>query len=266
MSDFNLPNEIWCKIFSYLPLASKKNATATCRLWFRLIREDPKLSGYIVISWCNMETALEGLHWNWSNWPALKMLELNKVLLLELGANSRYCIQNIIEKLSLKDYCPPSLEEVLFYVDLTPEIHTDGQSLLMYQPHTDQIFGFDENLDSTKKWNEYELNMNALKRIKRLKTMSYRAGGTTGTVGQLPPRGTLGARIVAGLEAALSNDLLLLNDSPYFQCFRRICVVFPPDMQYTKLEAFLDFALSEDQFAQFLLDQRNKLSLFGLEF
>ena len=274
MSDFNLPNEIWCKIFSYLPLAPKKNATATCKLWFRLIREDPKLSGYIVISWCNMETALERLQWNWSNWPALKTLELNKVLLLELGANPRHCIQNIIETLSLKDYCPPSLEEVLFYVDLTPEIQTDGQSLLLYQPHTDQIFGFDENLDSTKKWNEYELNMNALIRLKRLKSMMNRPFNrlfnrtvrNARAMGLLPPDGNLGARIVAGLEAALSNDLLLLNESPYFQCFRRICVAFPWDMQYTELEEFLNFALSEDQFAQFLLDQGNKLSVFGFEF
>ena len=173
-------------------------------------------------------------------------------------------------------YCPPSLEEVLFYVDLTPEIPTDGQSLLMYQPHTDQIFGFDENLDSTKKWNDYESNMNALKRLKRLKFMMNqpfnwlfnRAVRAAGTVGQLPPGGTLGSRIVAGLEAALSNDLLLLNESPYFQCFRRICVAFafPWDMQYTELEEFLNFALSEDQFAQFLLDQGTKLSVFGFEF
>ena len=68
MVDFNLPNEIWCMIFSYLPLEHKKNATATCKLWFRLIREDPKLSGYILISWNNMETALDTLQWNWSNW------------------------------------------------------------------------------------------------------------------------------------------------------------------------------------------------------
>ena len=51
-----------------------------------------------------------------------------------------------------------------------------------------------------------------------------------------------------------------------FETFRRICIVFPFDMQYTELEEFLDFALSEDQFAQFLLDQSNKLSVFGLEF
>ena len=29
MADFYLPNEIWREIFSYLPLAPKKNATAT---------------------------------------------------------------------------------------------------------------------------------------------------------------------------------------------------------------------------------------------
>ena len=49
MPAFDLPNEIWCKIFSYLPFQPKKNATATCKLWFRLIREDPKISRYILI-------------------------------------------------------------------------------------------------------------------------------------------------------------------------------------------------------------------------
>ena len=176
MADFNLPNEIWCKIFSYLPLEPKKNATVTCKLWFSLIRQDPKLSGHIVISLHNMETALETLHWHWSNWPALKTLELTE---LELVEESRESIQNVIEKLSLKDHCPPCLEEVLFYVDLTPEIPTDGQSLLMYHPHTDQIFGFDENLDSIQKWNKYELNMKAL--IK-LKSMIYNARRTTGAL------------------------------------------------------------------------------------
>ena len=115
MADFNLPNEIWCKIFTYLPLEPKKNATATCKLWFSLIRQDPKLSGHIVISLHNMETALETSHWNWSNWPTLKKLELTK---LELVKESRESFQNVIEELSLKDNCPTSLEEVLFCVNL----------------------------------------------------------------------------------------------------------------------------------------------------
>ena len=43
----NLPEEMWCLIFSYLPIESKKKATATCQLWFKIIRSDPKLSGLI---------------------------------------------------------------------------------------------------------------------------------------------------------------------------------------------------------------------------
>ena len=175
MADFNLPNEIWCKIFSYLPLEPKKNATATCKLWSSLIRQDPKLSGHILISLHNMETAIEALHWNWSNWPALKTLELTK---LELVEESRESIQNVIEKLSLKDNCPASLEEVLFDVDLAhcslledktiqlKLLLANGQSPLKYKTYTDQIFGLGQELDSIQKWNEYELNMKALKSLK----------------------------------------------------------------------------------------------------
>ena len=159
MPDFNLPNEIWCKIFSYLPLKSKKNATATCKLWSRLIREDPNLSGHILISWYVLWTPLETLQWNWSNWPALKTLELYKFELVD----SREAIQKIIKDLSLRE-CPPSVEKVLFNVDLTP-IQTNGMSLLKYQPNTDQIFGLGQELISIQKWNEYESNMQTLEKI-----------------------------------------------------------------------------------------------------
>ena len=163
MANYNLPNEVWCKIFSYLPLAPKKNATATCKLWFRFIREDPKLSGYILISWNNMETALETLQWNWSNWPALKTLELNK---LELSENSREAIQNVIQKLSMKD-CPSSLEAVLFNFQLTP-IQKYDQTILQYLPYTHQIFGLGQELDSIEKWQEYESSMKLLKKLKSM--------------------------------------------------------------------------------------------------
>ena len=156
MANFNLPNEIWCKIFSYLPLEPKKNATATCKLWLRLIREDQKLSGYILISWYNMEEALEKLQWNWNNWPALKTLELKSYPLLFVE-DSREAVQNAIEKLSLKN-CPASLEEVLFDVDLTPK-QTFGRLLLKYQRNTDQIFGLGQKLDSLQKWEDYESNI-----------------------------------------------------------------------------------------------------------
>ena len=162
MADFNLPNEIWCKIFSYLPLTPKKNATATCKLWWRLIREDQKLSASISISWYEI-FALEKLRWNWNNWPALKTLELNKFRYLNIE-DSQEAIQNVIEKLSLKD-CPPSLEEVLFNFELTP-LQKYDQKILQYLPHTDQIFGLGKELDSIQKWNEYERSMKVLKKLK----------------------------------------------------------------------------------------------------
>ena len=163
MAWFYLPNEIWCEIFSYLTLAPKKNATATCKLWWSLIRENQKLSGYILISWSNMEEALEKFQWNWNNWPALKTLELKK---LELSENSRKTIKNVIEKLSMKD-CSPSLEAVLFDVDLT-QIQTDGQSLLKYQTFANQFFGLGKKLDSNQKWQEYESSLKLLKKLKAM--------------------------------------------------------------------------------------------------
>ena len=200
MADFNLPNEIWCKIFSYLPLAPKKNATATCKLWLRLIREDRKLSGYIVISWYNMEKALEKLQWNWNNWPALKTLELKFHYLLFVE-DAKQAVQNAIEKLSLKN-CPASLEQALFDVDLTPK-QTYGRLLLKYQCDTDQIFGLGQKLDSLQKWNNYESNIKALKRVKSMRNPLVRQ------------------HIMAELEA--TNNVLLFIASPNFQSFRHLC-------------------------------------------
>ena len=200
MPAFDLPNEIWCKIFSYLPFEPKKNATATCKLWFRLIREDPKISGYILISCYNMEQALNTFEWDWSNWPALKTLEL---INLEPVEDSRESIQNVVGKLSLKVQCPPSVEAVLFYVDLTP-MQTNGQSILKYELKTNEIIGLGQKLDSIQKWNEYESNMQALKKIHEMEYMRHMAGV------RRPggPYKTMLAKLEATPEP--SNDLLLL--------------------------------------------------------
>ena len=249
MADFNLPNEIWCQIFSYLPLESRKNATATRKLWYRLIREDPKFSGHILISWRNMNTALDTLQWNWSNWPALKTLELNK---LELVEDLRVYIQNLIEKLSLKDNCPASLKEILFDVYLTP-IQKNGQLPLKYQPHTDQIFGLGQELFSIEKWNEYESNMKALTRLESLREPAVWRW-------PVPPPAVvvdLGQYILAHLAPDLSNDFISLIASPDFLTFRHLCdeyiILGPyphpqhidpnsevPLVQYMELDEFLD--------------------------
>ena len=47
----NLNDEEWLKIFSYLEdKEDKKSALMTCRRWFTLIRNDPKLSGYVMVN------------------------------------------------------------------------------------------------------------------------------------------------------------------------------------------------------------------------
>ena len=110
--------------------------------------------------------------------------------------DSREAIQKIIKTLSLRE-CPPNIEKVLFNVDLT-SIQTNGMSLLKYQPNTDKIFGLGQELDSIQKWNVYESNMKALK---KLQSMGY-AGSEE-----------LLERILEKLEATSvppSNDLLLL--------------------------------------------------------
>ena len=245
MADFNLPNEIWCQIFSYLPLEPKKNATATCKLWYRLIREDPKLSGHILISRHNMETALDTLQWNWSNWPALKTLELNK---LEIVEDLRESIQNVIEKLSLKDHCPSSLEEVLFDDYITP-LQINGQTTLKYQPHNDQIFGLGQELFSIQKWDEYESNRKALTWLESLREPAVWYWPTP------PPTAMvqLGQQILAELAPGPLNDPLLLLASPAFLTFRRLGGEYimlqphphpqprdPEVVEYIDLDEFLD--------------------------
>ena len=66
----NLPQEVWCIIYSYLPKESRKNATNTCKLWFEIIRGDSRFSGNITIPWIELQNS----SFDWDNWPSLKTL------------------------------------------------------------------------------------------------------------------------------------------------------------------------------------------------
>ena len=68
----NLPKEVWCIIFSYLPKDSRKNATSTCRFWFEIIRGDSRFSGNISISWIELQNS----SFDWDNWPSLKTINI----------------------------------------------------------------------------------------------------------------------------------------------------------------------------------------------
>ena len=216
MIGFNLPNEIWCMIFSYLPFKSKKNATATCKLWFGHIRENQKFSGNILISWHNMEKAIDKLQWNWNNWPALKTLELKSHPLTVIG-DSRETIQKAIKKMSLTD-CPASLEEVLFDVDLTTLKTFDwSRSLLKYQRYTDQVFGLGQKLDSMEKWKEYELNIKALKILNSM-PMGERFVSSRNNLE------LFAADVLAQMDdISTLNDLLLMIASKNFLILCEIC-------------------------------------------
>ena len=53
--DCNLPNEIWCEIFSCLDKKSLKNVTATCKLWFGIIRGNEKFSGHVKMKFIDLK-------------------------------------------------------------------------------------------------------------------------------------------------------------------------------------------------------------------
>ena len=100
----NLPAEIWCFIFSYLPTESKKKATAICKLWFEIIRSDPKLSGHISVSL----NGIQNENWTWENWPSLKTLEISDS---DMSLTSSKTAMDSMKKLNFRN-CP-NLDKVI---------------------------------------------------------------------------------------------------------------------------------------------------------
>jgi len=73
-----LPREILCIIFSNLDKKSVKSATATCKLWFELIRNDSNLSSYIclkVIKPQQFDQRIQDLETSVAKWPVLKSIK-----------------------------------------------------------------------------------------------------------------------------------------------------------------------------------------------
>ena len=76
----NLPNEIWCDIFSYLDKKSLKNVTTTCKLWFGIIRGNDKFSRHINMKFTDlkdMATKITDSEWLRERWPSMKVLEVS---------------------------------------------------------------------------------------------------------------------------------------------------------------------------------------------
>ena len=78
--DCNLPNEIWCEIFSYLDQKSLKNVTATCKLWFGRIRGNEKFSGHVKMKFTDLKDLSKTVtdsEWLRKRWPSMRVLEIS---------------------------------------------------------------------------------------------------------------------------------------------------------------------------------------------
>ena len=73
-----LPREILCIIFSYLDKKSVQSATATCKLWFELIRNDSNLSSHVcfkAIKLQEFDKRIQDLEISAARWPVLKTIK-----------------------------------------------------------------------------------------------------------------------------------------------------------------------------------------------
>ena len=76
----NLPNEIWCEVFSYLDEKSLKNITTTCKLWFGIIRGVEKFSGHVKMKFTDLEDLFKETRnskWLMERWPSMTVLEVS---------------------------------------------------------------------------------------------------------------------------------------------------------------------------------------------
>ena len=90
-----LPNEVWCIIFSYLPQTAVQNATESCKHWFEVIRNDPNLSGHIILAndgLLEFTRKINTMQWIWTRWPVVKTLEFRKRF---IGEKFKECLESV---------------------------------------------------------------------------------------------------------------------------------------------------------------------------
>jgi len=141
-----LPREILCIIFSYLEQTNLHSASETCKLWFKLTRNDPNLSNQIFLKsdgLKELQYKIEESEWIWNRWPVLKVLKL------------RHLSANIDE--------PESLQEVL---DLVKLINFQGCSTL-------EKVVFSVNFDLKEFFPNFHHHFNPSLRIATVKQLTF---------------------------------------------------------------------------------------------
>ena len=113
-----LPREILCIIFSYLEQTNLHSASETCKLWFKLTRNDPNLSNQIFLKsdgLKELQYKIEESEWIWNRWPVLKVLDLGT---LSANIDEPESLQEVLDLVKLINFQGCStLEKVVFSVN-----------------------------------------------------------------------------------------------------------------------------------------------------
>ena len=116
-----LPREILCLIFSHLDKKSVRNATASCKLWFQLIRSDQNLSGYISLEKFGLEQMSQKIsvgEWKWTQWPVLKTIKLGG-LSAATSENDLPC-EALFHNKPKPNICPSTIIQNSYSKEITP--------------------------------------------------------------------------------------------------------------------------------------------------
>ena len=116
-----LPRELLCIIFSHLDRKSVRNSTASCKLWFQLIRSDQNLSGYISLEKVGLEQLSQKIlagEWKWAQWPVLKTIKLGG-LSAATSENDISC-ENLFHNKPKPNICPSTIIQNTYSKEITP--------------------------------------------------------------------------------------------------------------------------------------------------
>ena len=138
--DCNLPNEIWCEIFMYLDKKSLKNVTATCKLWFGIIRGNEKFSGHVKMKFIDLkdlsktiteatqycvhgglqqikgslaEKTATDSEWLRERWPSMRVLEVSLGNQFQVARHQKLLYQ-MTKFLKLKPTAPQKRKKIGF--------------------------------------------------------------------------------------------------------------------------------------------------------
>ena len=112
-----IPKEVLCIIFCYLDRKAVKNVTATCKLWFEIIRGDSKRSSHVCLSCMSLhelDTRIADLNFTLPRWPVLKTVEFRGYYYsyLSVGISVLNKILKFSRRIANSEECP-SLEKII---------------------------------------------------------------------------------------------------------------------------------------------------------